>query len=552
MNSAVIAAMKPLEPVEIPRPSLRAPKRRSNPHVILSAAKNPDSEILRLRLRMTLRVRLLRLLRTLAMTACAFLFVCFSAFAATLSGKVVVEGTVPENPKINMDADPVCKSLHSGDVRAEKVVVNPNQTLRHAFVYVKEGASGTFTAPSAPAVLDQRGCMYQPHVLGMQTGQPLAIVNSDSTLHNVHALGQKNPEFNLGMPMQGMKLEKTFFNPEVMMRFKCDVHPWMGAYVGVLSHPFFSVTGEEGSFEIPNLPPGEYTLEAWHETYGTQMQKIQVSEGETKTVDFKFAPTQIADEATGVSIKTGTPTPIETFDDSAALNVPRKQTGFWLPESLSTFSQKVDFLFYVILWITGIVFFLVQGTLIYFIIRYRGREGAKGFYTHGNTKVEIVWTIIPAVILIVLALMGQGVWEEIKSTLPSGPETVHIRVQAEQFAWNIQYPGKDEKFDTADDIKNINQLHIPVGRPVRVTLTSIEKEDNPAVIHSFFLPEFRLKQDVVPGMAIDVWFEAKKTGKYEIACAEFCGLGHYRMRGFLAIHSPEGFEAWLREQAAAI
>ncbi len=471
------------------------------------------------------------------------------SYAANLTGKVAIQGTVPPNPKINMDADPVCKSLHSGDVLTEKVVVNANQTLKHVFVYIKEGFSGTAPVPNAAAELDQQGCMYQPHVLGMQTGQPLAIVNSDTTLHNVHAMGQKNPEFNLGMPMQGMKLEKTFFNPEVMVKFKCDVHPWMNAYVGVLPHAFFSVTDAEGKFDIANLPAGEYTVEAWHETYGVQSQKIQVAEGETKTVDFQFSAAEIKDEATGVTIKAGTPHPVETFDDSAALDVPRKKTGWWLPDSLSTFSEKVDTMFYVILIITGIVFFGVQGTLIYMLVRYRSREGAKGHYTHGSAKVEIIWTIIPAIILLVLALMGQSAWVEIKSTLPAEKDSVRIRVQAEQFAWNIQYPGADGKFDTADDIKNINQLHIPVGKPVRVTLTSIEKEDKPAVIHSFFLPEFRLKQDVVPGMAIDVWFEAKKTGKYEIACAEFCGLGHYRMRGFLAIHSPEGFEAWLREQA---
>jgi cytochrome c oxidase subunit II len=485
----------------------------------------------------------------LLVAGCWFLIVSANAPAATITGKVSIAGTVPENPKINMDADPVCKSLHAEDVRAEKVVVNANQTLRHVFVYVKEGFSGTSETPKAPAVLDQKGCMYQPHVLGLQTGQPLSILNSDATLHNVHAFGQKNPEFNLGMPIQGMKLEKTFFNPEVMLKFKCDVHPWMNAYLGVLPHPFSAVTGEEGNFEISGLPAGEYTVEAWHETYGTKSQKTKVGEGDTATLDFEFSSAQIADEATGVSIKVGEAKPVALFDDSKALNVPRKKTGWWLPDNVSTYGEKIDFMFHVILGVTGVIFFGVQGTLIYFLIRYRGRDNAKGHYTHGNALVEIIWTAIPTIILIVLALMGQKVWAEVKSTLPADPDTVPIRIQAEQFAWNIQYPGPDGKFDTADDIKNINQLHIPVGRPVRVTLTSIEKEDKPAVIHSFFLPEFRLKQDVVPGMAIEVWFEAKKTGQYEIACAEFCGLGHYRMRGFLSIHSPEGFEAWLREQA---
>ena len=480
-----------------------------------------------------------------------------SAHAATLKGKILLEGPAPENPMINMDADPVCKSLNPGEVRIPKVLVNPDHTLQNVFVYIKGDVPGAPEAPKAPATLNQQGCNYHPHVLGLQTKQPLAIVNSDATLHNVHALGKKNPEFNLGMPMQNMKLEKTFFNEEVMLKFKCDVHPWMGAYVGILPHPFFSVSSEKGVFEITGLPPGEYTVEAWHETYGTQTQTVKISSAdESKDLDFSFNAGQIKDEATGVSIKTGTSKPVSAFggkifDDSAAINKPLKKTGWWLPESISTFGGKIDRLFYGILVLTSIVFFGVQGTLIAFLIQYRARPGVKAYYTHGSHRAEIIWTIIPAVILVILAFMGQGVWAEVKMRMPSKEKAVDIRIQAEQFAWNIQYPGPDGKFDTADDIRNINQLHIPVGKPVRVMLTSIDQPDKPAVIHSFFLPEFRLKQDAVPGMGIDLWFEAKRTGKYEIACAEFCGIGHYRMRGFLTIHSPEGFNAWLSEQSAA-
>ncbi|HXV27875.1 MAG TPA: cytochrome c oxidase subunit II transmembrane domain-containing protein, partial [bacterium] len=355
---------------------------------------------------------------------CAFVY--SEGWAATITGKVSIAGTVPENPKINMDADPVCKSLHSGDVRTEKVIVNPNQTLRNVFVYIKDGVTGTSETPKAAALLDQKGCMYEPHVLGMQTGQPLSIVNSDATLHNVHALGQKNPEFNLGMPLKGMKLEKTFFNPEVMMKFKCDVHPWMSAYVGVLPHSFFAVTQEDGTFDITGLPAGEYTLEAWHETYGVQSQKIKIAEGDTHTTDFEFSATQIADEATGVSVKVGEQKPVETFDDSAALDLPRKETGYWLPENISTFGGQIDFIFYVILAVTGVVFFGVQGALIYFLIRYRGREGQKAHYTHGNSFVEIIWTAVPTLILIVIAIMGQKVWAEVKSALPTDPNTVYV------------------------------------------------------------------------------------------------------------------------------
>ena len=482
---------------------------------------------------------------------CAMLGALPFAQAATLTGKILLEGNAPENPIISMDADPVCKSLNSGDVREPKVVVNPDKTLQNVFVYIKGDVDGAGAAPSAKAILDQKGCMYEPHVLGVQVKQPVSILNSDATLHNVHALGQNNPEFNLGMPLKGMKLEKTFFNPEVMMKFKCDVHPWMSAYVGVLSHPFFSVTTETGTFEITGLAPGEYTLEAWHETYGKQTKTVKIiNSDETKTIDFTYKSNVIADEATGVSVKASKPRKIiKKYDDSAALDIPRKNTGWWLPENISTYGQRIDNLFYVILVLTMVVFFGVQGTLIYFLFKFRHREGTKAHYYHGNDKLEVIWTAIPAVILVILAFMGQGVWDEVKKQIPTGPDVVSVRIQAEQFAWNIQYPGADGKFDTADDVKNINQLHIPVNRPVQVTLTSIEKEDKPAVLHSFFLPELRLKQDVVPGMAIDVWFEAQRTGKYEIACAEFCGLGHYRMRGFLAIHSQEGFDAWLNENS---
>lgn len=241
---------------------------------------------------------------------------------------------------------------------------------------------------------------------------------------------------------------------------------------------------------------------------------------------------------------------VETVSDEAAVNLPVERAGFWLPKNISTIGGNVDSLFYFILIITGVIFIGVQGTLVYFIFKYRAGVHPQGYYTHGNNLAELIWTLLPALILTVLAFASQNVWKQVKSISPDTADTVKIRVQAEQYAWNIQYPGADGIFDTADDIKNINQMHIPVGKPIRVTLTSIAKEDAPAVIHSFFLPDFRIKQDVMPGMAIDVWFQAIRTGKYEIACAEFCGLGHYRMKGFLTIHTPEGYKAWLKERAA--
>jgi len=211
-------------------------------------------------------------------------------FAGSVSGKVNFTGTAPQMEAISMTADPVCAGLHSEPVYAETVVANANGTLKNVFVYVKEGLEGkTFPAPAEPVMMDQSGCQYHPHVFGIQVGQPLQIVNSDSTLHNVHSLAEKSKQFNLGMPIQGMKLKKTFESPEVMAKFKCDVHPWMNAYAGVMAHPYFSVTNGEGTFEIKNLPAGEYTVEAWHEQYGTQIQKVTVTGEEPVQVEFTFS-----------------------------------------------------------------------------------------------------------------------------------------------------------------------------------------------------------------------------------------------------------------------
>jgi plastocyanin len=157
------------------------------------------------------------------------------------------------------------------------------------FVYVKSGLAGkTFDTPKEPIVIDQKGCHYVPHVFGMMAKQPLKIVNSDDTLHNIHAQPSKSKEFNIGQPNKGMETTRTFASPEVMVHFKCDVHPWMSAYVGVLDHPFYSVSGEDGTFSIKGLPAGEYEIVAWHEKYGEKTQKVKVGDGEGKTADFSF------------------------------------------------------------------------------------------------------------------------------------------------------------------------------------------------------------------------------------------------------------------------
>lgn len=213
----------------------------------------------------------------------------FSALAGEVTGKVAFTGTAPAAATIDMNADPYCAGQHSEPVMTEEVVVNDG-TLQNVFVYVKEGLEGkTFDTPTAPVILDQKGCHYTPHVFGVQVNQGVEIVNSDSTLHNVHGMPKESKEFNLGMPIQGMKLTRKFDKPEVMVKFKCDVHPWMNAYAGVLTHPFYAVTGKEGTFKLENLPAGDYTIEAWHEKYGTQTQKVTVDESGPKTVDFSFA-----------------------------------------------------------------------------------------------------------------------------------------------------------------------------------------------------------------------------------------------------------------------
>jgi len=211
------------------------------------------------------------------------------AGSAAITGTVQFSGTAPAPAKIKMDADPQCLLQHQGAVLAQEVVVNANGTLKNVFVYVKTGLEGkTFPSPSAAAKLDQHGCLYEPHVLGVQVNQPLEILNSDATLHNVNCKPTKSKPFNIAQPTKGMKSTKTFTAPEIMVKCACNVHPWMATYLGVLDHPFFSVSGEDGRFTLSGLPAGQYTVEAWHEKYGTQTQSVSVGDGETKSVDFTF------------------------------------------------------------------------------------------------------------------------------------------------------------------------------------------------------------------------------------------------------------------------
>lgn len=208
--------------------------------------------------------------------------------SAAITGRVVLEGDAPESEVIRMNADPVCVR-EAPETRTQFFVVGGGGELANVFVYVKEGVSGSFDPPATTATMDQKGCQYIPHVFGVQVGQLVEILNSDPTLHNVHALPTNNDEFNTGQPVQGMKLERSFAAAEVMVPFKCDVHGWMNAYVGVLDHPFFSVSGDGGSFDIQSLPAGSYVVEAWHEKLGTQTQNVTVGEGETQEITFSFS-----------------------------------------------------------------------------------------------------------------------------------------------------------------------------------------------------------------------------------------------------------------------
>jgi cytochrome c oxidase subunit 2 len=214
----------------------------------------------------------------------------------------------------------------------------------------------------------------------------------------------------------------------------------------------------------------------------------------------------------------------------------------WLPENVSTFGAGIDQLFYLIYYITSGTFILVSVLMIAFLVLYRYRPGRRAIYTHGNTTLEIIWTIVPALILVMLGLLSKSRWEAIKDARAMPKGDVSVRVTAKQFNWEVRYPGPDGKFDTEDDLQIDNDVHVPVNKNVQIALRSKD------VIHSFFVPQARLKQDAVPGREIPVWFNVTKAGTYEIPCAELCGFGHSGMKGSLIVHDPASYEKWRQEQ----
>jgi hypothetical protein len=205
----------------------------------------------------------------------------------TITGKVSWAGSKPVVRMLDMSATPFCTRSHPNGAPSEEIVLNPNGTVKNAFVWIKSGLpNGRYEAPPNAVTLDQVGCMYQPHVVALMVGQPLAMKNSDGTNHNIHPTPTANDEWNESQPPGSADRQQAFPKPELMIPVKCNIHPWMRAYVNVVAHPFFAVTGDDGTFTIKGLPPGTYTVELVHEKYGKQEQQVTVGAKESKTADF--------------------------------------------------------------------------------------------------------------------------------------------------------------------------------------------------------------------------------------------------------------------------
>lgn len=207
-----------------------------------------------------------------------------------IAGTVTFTDGPQKRRTLKVAADPVCASKHTEAVKSEALLVGEGNAMQNVFVYVSKGLEGkTFDVPAEPAVLDQQGCLYAPRVMGVMAGQKIKILNNDGTLHNVHPKPKINKEFNLAMPKFMKVKEVSLDKPEVMIPVKCDVHPWMSGHIGVLTHPYHSVTGSAGTYNLAELPAGSYTLTAWHEVFGSKSQEVTVSDGGSVTADFAFA-----------------------------------------------------------------------------------------------------------------------------------------------------------------------------------------------------------------------------------------------------------------------
>src|SRR6266478_3899 len=209
---------------------------------------------------------------------------------ATVRGEVKFEGGVPKATPINMAADPSCAKQHPTPVLSQDIVSDAKGGLQNVVVFIADGLGDrTFDPPSQPAVIQQKGCMYQPHVLAVQANQKLDVVNSDTTTHNIHPTPKNNREWNKAQSPH-VPIEETFAREEIAIPVKCNVHPWMRGYIAVFKHPYFAVTDNRGSFELKNVPPGEYTIQAWHEKYGALTQKVNLAPNQSQEVEFVFKP----------------------------------------------------------------------------------------------------------------------------------------------------------------------------------------------------------------------------------------------------------------------
>ena len=216
---------------------------------------------------------------------------CSLAYAdGSIVGTVKYGGVVPHAKLIHMDADPICYAVNKGNVKSSSIIVGDNNSLGNVFVYIKSGLAKTnYPPPSDAAVITQAGCNYNPHVIGVMAGQKVKFFNPDGTLHNVHAICSVNPEFNASMPDFRKEMEVTFDKPEFMFQVRCDVHPWMQAWMAVMAHPFFAVTSADGKFEIKNVPPGTYVIEAWHEKLLSQTATVTITDNSALKLDFTFS-----------------------------------------------------------------------------------------------------------------------------------------------------------------------------------------------------------------------------------------------------------------------
>jgi hypothetical protein len=213
-----------------------------------------------------------------------------TATAGTLHGKILFHGKKPAPHKISMDTEAACVKAHNGKpVYEETVVVGKAGGLANAFVYIQKGLEGkTFEPSPAPVMLDQHGCMFVPRAIGMQSGQTLDVKNSDAVSHNIHPMPKNGREWNEQQSPNSPDLHRKFVRPEVMIPVKCDVHSWMRSYIGVVEHPYFAVTGEDGTFEMKNVPPGDYTVAVWHEKLGDQTHQVHVANSASAEVDFTY------------------------------------------------------------------------------------------------------------------------------------------------------------------------------------------------------------------------------------------------------------------------